>query len=121
MENKFALAIVGARELDKKDNEKAKTIIRLSIEQLRPSLVISGGAIGIDTLAESIALELEIPTKIYLPSVKKWAGYKERNDLIAKNCTHLLRIVPIDYSSGGSLYTFRIAKELGKKVKNIEI
>ncbi len=96
----------------------ARSIIQHYFHELNPGMVISGGAKGIDTLAASIAQMCEIETLEYLPKNPRWEpfGYKDRNELIAQNCTHLLRIVTHDSSTYGSGWTADRARKLGKVV-----
>jgi len=81
-------------------------------------LFISGGADGMDKLAESFADRLNIPKRIYLPENKRWApnGFKDRNLKIATDCTHLLCIRDKTSKTYGSGWTSDRAKEMGKVV-----
>lgn len=110
------LAIVGSVSFtDPQAWQEAERLIRAAIKNLKPDKVISGGARGIDQLGVRIAKELGIPTEEFLPKNQRWApeGFKERNLLIAKSCTHLLRISSKESKTYGSGWTHDRAKELG--------
>lgn len=95
MENIVILAIVGGRDYD--DYKSFKIIVDDYIKEIiplsTPNLIVSGGARGVDSLAENYALEHNIPTKIYKPdwSKGKRAGL-ERNTDIINISTHVLAL-----------------------------
>lgn len=106
------LAIVGSTALGQ--NKEAKEIILEAFKRLSPILVVSGGAVGIDTLGVTLAKEQGIATKEYLPVDNTWAsGYKPRNLLIAQNCDYLIRIAWKRSKTYGSGWTRDRAMELG--------
>jgi predicted Rossmann fold nucleotide-binding protein DprA/Smf involved in DNA uptake len=84
------LAIVGSCCL--KDNQEAQDKIEFVISTYKPTEVVSGGAVGVDTMAANYAESVGIPTKIFLPRQKSWPYYKERNIKIAEYCDRLVRI-----------------------------
>ena len=105
------LAIVGSRTLD--GNANARIAIASVIEQYRPSVVVSGGAVGIDTMAEKMARALGVDTLIMLPTVQKWdglGGYKERNARIVESCDRLVCIFDPDSETRGSGWTPDLAE-----------
>jgi hypothetical protein len=116
------LAIVGSRELQ--GDERALNLIANAIERYNPTLVISGGADGPDTMAIEEADRRHIPWREYLPDIKSWEGrmsdgvwlkgFKDRNLEIATACTHLIRIASKKSKSYGSGWTRDIAVQLGK-------
>jgi predicted Rossmann fold nucleotide-binding protein DprA/Smf involved in DNA uptake len=114
------LAIVGSTHFDKDPFAayKAREMIRRELRIVRPKLVISGGAPGIDTIAEELAVELGIPTEIFLPENNRWAprGYKARNILIAETCKRLLCVRHEDSATYGSGWTADYAAAMGKNV-----
>lgn len=78
--------------------------------------IVSGGAKGIDTLAEQYALRHNIPVKIFKPNTKllgKWA-YLARNDQIVKEADVIVAIW--DGESRGTYYTINQAKKHNKPV-----
>ena len=85
-----------------------------------PSKIVSGGARGIDTIAEGLAYILNIETEIFLPdwSLGKHAGFL-RNTLIAENCDILIAIYNHGFRTGGTADTVRKAIKMGKKVHEI--
>ena len=117
------LAIVGSVKLA--NCEKAAGVIRRYLVQHQPELVVSGGAEGIDQLAERIAWEeFGIPTCVFVPTIKAFKGvdgYAERNLKIAQTCTHLLRLAASDSTTYGSGWTRDQAVKLKKPTKEILI
>ena len=61
------VAIVGGRDFD--DYEQFKSSI--NGEKIKFNSIISGGARGVDTMAEKYAKEIGVPVKIYLPDWTK--------------------------------------------------
>ena len=106
------LAIVGSRELD--GYEPAYRLIQTALESCPVRVVISGGAIGVDTIAEELAVMLGISTEIYLPRARNWAAYKERNMKIAEACDKLWRVTCRETKTYGSGWTRDYATRLGK-------
>jgi hypothetical protein len=80
--------------------------------------LVSGGAKGIDLLAESCAETFRIPSKIFEPSQRRWApnGFMERNIEIVKACHVLYRLSTEQSKTFGSGWTYNYAKSLGKTV-----
>lgn len=103
------IAIIGSRSL-----------INVEISRYIPGNVteiISGGAIGIDTLAEKIADERRISKSIIRPEYDKY-GKKAplvRNKEIVERAE--LVIAFWDGKSRGTKFTIDYAKKLNKKVK----
>ena len=112
------LAIVGSTKVTEEQIEIAKHIIKDTIGQLGPDSIVSGGAVGIDTIAESEANRLEIDFLKFLPRNKRWEpqGYKERNLLIVQYCDALLCIRTRQSTTYGSGWTADKAERLGKDV-----
>jgi len=108
------LAIVGS--IDLKGNEEAARIIEEMLDSFAPSLVISGGAVGIDTMAEQAAKCRNIETSIYHPKTDRWRdGFMPRNLLIAQACDVLVRIVASNSVTYGSGWTRDRAAGMGKQ------
>jgi hypothetical protein len=109
------LAIVGSVELA--CHPVAAQLIETVLEVHHPDVVVSGGAPGIDTMAEAAATRRGLKTEIFRPTVWRWAapgGFKERNILIAQTCDTLVRIAAVTSTTYGSGWTRDRAKHLGK-------
>ena len=53
------------------------------------TIIISGGAKGVDTIALEIAKDMGFKTLEYKPEKEQWEFYKKRNLQIAKDCDEL--------------------------------
>lgn len=115
------LAIVGSTLLG--GNAEAKRIIVEALDRYQPTVFVSGGASGVDTMAELEARLRGIPCTIFHPRNKRWApaGYKERNLAIAQNCDALVRISAAGATTYGSGWTRDRAKELGKPTEEFVV
>lgn len=88
----------------------------------KPVKVVSGGAIGIDSMAVAIARSMGIPYEVFLPKEKSWeGGFKPRNILIAQACDKLLRVVAKSSTTYGSGWTRDYAAGLGKETWEREV
>jgi len=118
------LAIVGSTDLLAPGGwDRADWLIRQAIVRLRPDVVISGGAPGIDSLAEYIAgqfgyTEAAGSMVVHRPQHQRWRpdGFEARNLLIARDCTHLLRISCYRSRTYGSGWTADQAERAGAEV-----
>lgn len=126
------LAIVGTSQhlLEKEHTAISKLIVEW-IDTLDPSLIISGGATGVDGLADTIAHELNKPFLAILPKTKTTMDYLLRNRQIAEQCDLLIcfttkRIVtefcyhhtPKErHQKTAGCYTMNFAANLGKPTK----
>jgi hypothetical protein len=119
------LAVVGTRVLQcPGDSVNAARRIRVAIEHLCPAVVISGGAVGVDTIAEIVARTMGFCEKqgtlvIRRPKVQRFrgpGGYRERDAQIAQDCTHLLRLACRQATTYGSGWTADEAQRLGRIV-----
>jgi len=113
------LAIVGNTILV--GSKEAWIAVQDTIKRLKPSCVISGGATGVDTMAEVAAKQLGVKFEAYLPEQEHWHFYKKRNVLIATDCEHLVRVFTKRAKTYGSGWTADYARKLGKTVEDIEI
>lgn len=119
------LAVVGTRVLAcSGDIGLVAGRVRVAIHRLRPSVFISGGAEGVDVLAQTVALAFGYEEGtgsmiIYRPTVRRFhgpGGYRERDGLIAADCTHLLRLSCRHATTYGSGWTADEAERLGRVV-----
>lgn len=117
------LAVVGSTMLDSgEQTDAARKLIRATL--VYPWLkIVSGGAVGIDSLAEQIAAEEGFDFEKFLPENRRWApnGYKARNMQIAETCSHLLCIRTSQSKTYGSGWTADYAEKLGKTVHREKI
>ena len=106
------LAIVGSRSF--KDTLLLESILDRHKDKV--SMVVSGGAIGADTMGEHWAISNKIPVKIFKPEWEKYgksAGMR-RNELIIKECD--ICIAFWDGKSKGTKNSIFICEKLNKKV-----
>lgn len=104
------VAIVGGRDFD--DYEQFKSCV--NGEKIKFKSIISGGARGVDTLAERYAKEIGVPLKIYWPDWTKHgkaAGpIRNRQIIESSDCV----IAFWDEKSPGTRSSLKIAEELEK-------
>lgn len=119
------LAIVGSTKFATPGAvDQARGIILAVFDRCRPDTVVSGGADGIDTLGVELARAAGIETIEHLPKVRAWAspgGFRDRNQLIVRDCTRLLRIVCHASKTYGSGWTADQAEKLGKVVWRVTL
>lgn len=117
------LAIVGSTQFEKdaQAKDQAAHYIQWVLTKYQPEVVISGGAIGIDQLAATLAAFEDIPVIEHLPKAKNWPAYKARNILIANDCSHLLAIRHRQSTTYGSGWTADYAERIGRKVSRKEM
>jgi YspA, cpYpsA-related SLOG family len=104
------LAIVGSTILV--NNLEVALIIADVVHEFDATTIISGGAPGVDTMAEDFADANKIAKEIYRPDVKRWfgedvdgkRGFRERNLQIARACEGLVRIYAKSSTTFGSGY-----------------
>ena len=116
------LAIVGSRKFDDYDFicEKINENIDMSIIKS----IISGGAIGVDKLAERFADDNGLPIKVLKPDYKKYKDRPKyapiaRNRIIAEECDVMIAFYYDD--SNGTKDAMTYAKSIGKEVIKIEL
>jgi predicted Rossmann fold nucleotide-binding protein DprA/Smf involved in DNA uptake len=104
--------------------ERALGQFRERIE-LTGGCVVSGGADGVDSWACKTAgasfgwFVANGKFVEHLPDNARWEpdGFKARNELVAADCTHLLRVYRPDSKTYGSGWTADRAEALGKIVR----
>ncbi len=116
---KMRLAIVGSRNIC---NNIVYKIIEQVINKATANIdeIVTGGAIGVDTIAEEYANNNNIKTTIFKPMFKKFGmqSYFIRNRLIIDNADFVLAIW--DMQSRGTKYTINYAKSTKKKILIID-
>lgn len=104
------LAVVGSRSIT--DYSFIKRLLDRKLDSIE--CIISGGARGVDTLAERWANENRIPIKVFPADWDRWgkrAGYI-RNETIIKECDICLAIW--DGQSKGTLHSVNLCKKYKK-------
>lgn len=116
------VAIVGSAKLSESQRAHARYLTQMivahcSINMVNPTLV-SGGAEGVDSIAEEEWDLMGWPKEIYYPKHPRWKpeGYEERNIKIATTCDILYAIRAKDSKTYGSGFTADYAEKLGKDV-----
>lgn len=123
------LIIIGSTSLA--GNDTARQAVRQAIRRHFPDPseigpddeVGSGGAEGVDTMAEeewrAYAHKRAV---VFLPKVKRWTdGFRPRNLQMAEWCTHCVRIADKRSKTYGSGWTRDRAREMGKPCEEIVI
>lgn len=122
------LAIIGTRLLAcPGEADRVALRIARTITVMKPAVVISGGAPGVDSIAEAVARvhgydESAGTLIIHRPAVRTFdgpGGYRERDLRIATDCTHLLRVACIRSRTYGSGWTADEAARQGKPVARL--
>ena len=127
------IAIVGASRLtdteEKIARESCETVLKQMIGEhgRDDTILVSGGAGGVDTIAESTAYGLGLKCNIHRPTSYNWDGYKARNLKIAQECNVIycfptkLKLEPCyhcgmhDHERSGGCWTVKQAKTLKKE------
>jgi hypothetical protein len=107
------LAIIGSRNIKDVNIDKYVDFV--------PECVISGGAMGVDSIAEKWAKDKGIRTLIFLPDYKRFGrgAPLKRNVTIVENADIVVAFW--DGKSRGTKYTIDMAHTMGKKVKVFEL
>ena len=126
------VAIVGTTtDLTVDQEQEMRHQIYMTLMDYPPeTIIISGGAKGVDTLTTGIAKTLGFKTKSYLPIKPDWEHYKKRNLEIANDCDtlHCFSIPtlnkkcyhhnpPQDHEKTAGCWTMNKAIELGKNCR----
>ena len=112
------LAIVGSSKVH--DIPAVERLVWGVLQRHAPSVVVSGGADGVDTIAVKVAEENNIPTVVLRPQLALWDSkngaicYKQRNIMIAMCCDQLVRIASRLSKTYGSGWTRDQAAKMGK-------
>ena len=108
------IAVVGSRDF--KDEDFIIETLHNETKFLPPEgyIIISGGAKGVDTIAENFAKEMDLKTKIFLPDWNRYgkrAGFL-RNELIINEADKVIAFW--DGSSKGTKHSIDLAIKAGK-------
>ena len=78
------IAIVGSRDFVDYDNFVQRLNKILNENQIKVSVIVSGGARGVDTLAERFAEENHLETKIFKPNweIGRHAAFLRNTDIV---------------------------------------
>ena len=112
--------IVGSRSITNK--EYVFSVLNFYLARLLEEnevVVVSGGAVGIDSLAENFVAEKNLKTEIYLPDWQthgKKAGFL-RNQTIVDNSDYLIAITT---GSNGTADSIKRAQKKGIPIKIIQ-
>ena len=115
------VAVVGSRHIeDERMKEKAYALLCRHIPA-NATEIVSGGAVGIDTLAEIYAKQNGLPTKIFKPDYARYGKRAPlvRNDEIVGYAQYVLAIW--DGNSHGTAYTVATCIQKGVPVKVVSI
>lgn len=119
--NDVKLGIVGYRKFT--DYKKFSKIVDDYVKEIgqQPVLIVSGGAKGVDSMAEQYAKEHKIPTQIFYPDwdkYKKGAGLMRNTDIV-KESTHVLALP--GKKSVGTVDSINKAKIMQRNLKIVNI
>ena len=113
------IGIVGSRSIA--DRKMIFERMDALIAERGVSMIVSGGARGVDRLAEEYARERQIPFQVFYPELPargaRWCYTRAcyaRNKQIVENCDLLVAFV--DKETGGTWNTIKQARSQGKEV-----
>lgn len=110
------IAIIGSRRFKNLD------IVEKFVQSLpKDTIVISGGAYGVDLMAEETAEKCGLRTIIYLPDFKTYGipnAYFERNKKITDEACEVVAFW--DNFSKGTKFVIDYAKQTGKPIRIID-
>lgn len=106
--------------------ERVKAAIREAFDRHDPRAFVSGGAAGVDSWAAEEAYRrgmTDADVTEHLPKHRRWQpeGFKDRNERVAQDCEHLVRIYDPASKTYGSGWTADAAARLGKEVERIPV
>lgn len=130
-ESTTKVAIVGTSIMLSESEERniIEIVSNIIKSSPRDATIISGGSLGVDSIAIEVAEMLAYKTEVYKPETNDWEGYKERNLWLARDCDELHCIsvpvhkqpcyhhsgIPAPHEKTAGCWTLNKAKELDKK------
>lgn len=89
---KVKLGIVGASSTQPSAYQQVYDVVKAELNKVgKDNLeLVSGGATGVDSIAEQVASDLGIPIKVFKPKSQTWEHFKERNIQIANYSTRVV-------------------------------
>jgi predicted Rossmann fold nucleotide-binding protein DprA/Smf involved in DNA uptake len=114
------VAVIGSRTLSAESHyqQLSQELDALAIAEAQAiTLIISGGAAGVDTLAERYARERGIPTLVFLPDYQahgRWSAPLRRNQLIVNEAE--ICLVLWDGRSKGTAHSVGLARKRGLRL-----
>ena len=112
------VAIVGSRDFT--DERHVQRVIEHLFERFGPALtIVSGGARGVDTMAETHAKRLGIPTIIHHANWAKEgkSAGMNRNILIVHDSEMVVAFFSPGPRSRGTSHTVRLARDTGRELR----
>lgn len=133
------VAVVGASKLSENEERDARQFCGMKFNELINDYgimnvtIVSGGAKGVDSIAEEVAKGLGLGTETFKPEVERWEddgekiGYRTRNIQIAERCD-ILYCLPCNFKgkpckhcgtdlhqNSGACWTMKRAKDIKKQ------
>jgi len=129
------LAVVGQSRLNTYESRAIRNTMKAMLEKYpKGTVIVSGGAWGVDSIAEMVALDLGFTTLIYKPKRKIKEYFLKRNLEIANICDELICFTipfikvkcyhhdpPQDHEKTAGCWTLKKALELKKETKLIVV
>jgi len=116
------IAIVGSRRFVNYAMFSSKVDEILKDTDKSNLIIVSGGALGVDSMAKDYAKYNKLGYLEFLPDYQKYEGKiapLKRNELIANECDKMIAFQL--NNSNGTNHVVALAKKLGKKVKLIKL
>jgi predicted Rossmann fold nucleotide-binding protein DprA/Smf involved in DNA uptake len=125
------VAIVGGREFHLFDAEEVRAYLRTFLAELPAgSVIVSGGAKGVDSMAEDLAKELGLQVAVhkpdkYLPPTRKATKSEFKNACLTRDRDIVddapdgVLAIPGPYSTG-TYYTAKYARTKGRLLKLVD-
>lgn len=114
------LAIIGSRTLNQQQVIKVIEQV-MTKSKTKITTIVTGGANGVDSIAEYYAKMSNLNLEVFYPVYKKYGKRAPliRNNEIIKNCDGVLAIW--DGESNGTAYTINKAKKENKKLMVVKL